>query len=61
MIIRQKVYLLRVVQKIPLILKVDLGRGIQVKENQEADPRPGRRRKSSVTIVKGIGIINPSV
>jgi hypothetical protein len=56
---RQKFYLLRVVHKIPLILKVDPVRGIQVKENQEANQSP--RRTSSLIIVKSMGIINLSV
>jgi hypothetical protein len=58
---RQKFYLLRVVHKIPLILKVDPVRGIQVKENQEANQSPSRRRTSSLIIVKSMGIINLSV
>jgi len=60
-IIKQRVYLLLVVQKIPLILEVDPVRRVQDKENQEADRSPSQRRKSSVIIEKNMGIINPSV
>ena len=59
-LIRQKVYQLRVIWKIPLILEVDLVRVNQVKENQDANCTPGLKRKC-VTIVKSMGIINLSV
>lgn len=50
----RRVYLFRVVQKIPLILEVD-----QVRETWEANPSP--RRMFSITIAKSMDIINPSV
>jgi len=53
-IIRLRVYLLRIVQKIPLILEVD-----PVRKTWEANPSP--RRIFSVTIAKSMDIINPSV
>jgi hypothetical protein len=53
-IIRLRVYLLRDIWKIPLILEVDL-----VRETQKADPSP--RRMFGVTIAKSKDIINPSV
>jgi hypothetical protein len=60
-IIKKRVYLLRVVRKISLILEVDLVRGIRGKVNQDVDHNPSPRRKSSVTIAKSMVIINTSV
>jgi hypothetical protein len=56
--IRLRVYLLGVVQKIPLILEVDLVRETQI---EEANRSPTRRTELSVTIAKSMGITNPSI
>jgi len=63
-LIRLRIYLLRAVTKIPLILEVDPMRETQakVRENQEVDRNPSLRRKLSITIAKKKkGITKPSV
>jgi hypothetical protein len=62
-IIKQRICLSMVDQKIPLILEVDPMRMtlIKVKENQEVNRSPSLRRKLSITSAKSMDITRPSV